>query len=367
MAALLFKPGIDHIKPHMVEDEKESSRPVGIALNSNESAIGASPHAIAAARSAVSGIERYLEDSQNILSDEIARRYDLKPEKIAIGIGSDDLLSRLARVYLDSGREMIRSRNGYLKAPNYAWANNAIPVSAEDANLTPSVDAILDCITPKTAMIYLANPENPAGTHLSGREIRKLHASLRGDILLVLDCAYDEYVDDPEYESPHLLVEEAANVVMTRTFSKIYGLAGARVGWMYAPEHTVSLVNRIGLTFPLSAPSTAAALAALQDTRHTQYVYSLNQRLRAEFTESIRNLGLKVYPSQTNFVLIEFPDPEYNARDAALALRASGISVRRFISSAYRECIRITLGFEHELKAAEGVIEKFLNGKSGPL
>ena len=365
MAILQSKPGIDNIKPHMVGDEKGNFRPVCIALNSNESAIGASPHAIVAARAAVSGIERYLEQSQDILSAAIASRYQLKPGKIAVGNGSDDLLSRLARVYLDSGREMIRSQNGYLKAPNYAWANNAVPVSAEDIDLTPSVDAILSCVTPKTAMIYLANPENPAGTHLSGSEIRRLHANIRGDILLVLDCAYDEYTDDPEYESPHLLVEEATNIVMTRTFSKIYGLAGARIGWMYAPENIVDLVSRIGLTFPLSAPSVAAAITALQDIQYTEYVYCLNKRLRTEFSQSMRTFGLKVYPSQTNFVLVKFLDPEYNARDAARALRTAGISVRRFVAGAYRDCVRITLGLEPELKACEGVIEKFLDGNPG--
>lgn len=361
MATLQSKSGIDNIKPHMVGDQKGKFRPVCIALNSNENAIGASPHAIVAAHAAVIGIERYLEQPQDILSVAIANCYELKSGKIAIGNGSDDLLSRLARVYLDSGREMIRSRNGYLKAPNYAWANNAVPVSAEDTDLTPSVDAILSCVTPKTAMIYLANPENPAGTHLSGSEIRRLHANIRDDILLVLDCAYDEYTDNPEYESPHLLVEEATNVVMTRTFSKIYGLAGARIGWMYAPENIVDMVSRIGLTFPLATPSVAAAIAALQDTRHTEYVYRLNKRLRTEFSQSMRTFGLKVYPSQTNFVLVKFPDPEYSACNATQALRTAGISVRRFVADAYRDCVRITLGLEPELKACEGVIKKFLD------
>ena len=158
----------------------------------------------------------------------------------------------------------------------------------------------------------------------------------------------------------HRVVEEADNVVMCRTFSKIFGLAGARVGWMYAPHDVLDAVRRIGLTFPLSAPAVAAAMAALSDRAHTERVFAENKRLRDWMSEALTGLGLRVTPSQANFVLVTFPDPAFPASEAAAALRRQGIAVRRFASPAYADCVRITLGFEHELRAALGEIAIYL-------
>jgi histidinol-phosphate aminotransferase len=169
-------------------------------------------------------------------------------------------------------------------------------------------------------MVYLANPDNPAGTYLGGAEIRRLHAGLPDHVLLVLDCAYEEYVDAPDYEPGHKLVEAAENVVMTRTFSKIFGLD------------------------------------------HVQHVYAINKRLRNDLSRSLSALGLKVYPSQTNFLLMEFPDPDRSAEAAWVSLRRKGIEARRFAAAAYRDCLRITLGLESEVMAAEQAIEAFLQG-----
>ena len=213
-------------------------------------------------------------------------------------------MSRLARIFLHPNTEMIRSANGYLKTPNYAFANHAEPISAPDDEFTASTDSILACVTERTRMVYLANPDNPAGTYLSGSEIRRLHAGLPEKVILVLDCAYQEYVDAADYEPGHILAGETDNVVMTRTFSKIFGLAGARVGWMYGSREIIDMVGRIGLTFPLTSPSIAAALAALEDTAHTRHVFTLTKKLRGSFSQALIALGLKIYPSQTNFVLV---------------------------------------------------------------
>jgi len=344
----------------MLADGAGNYPPVSIALNSNESAFGPSQFAIQAARASVSNIQRYLENPTALLAPAIAQQHGLRQQQIAIGNGSDDLLARLARVYLEPGTELVRSCNGYLKTPNYAYANNADAISAADDNFTPSIDAILQCISERTRMVYLANPENPAGTYLPGDEIRRLHKALPENILLVLDCAYEEYVDADDYESGLVLAGEADNVVTTRTFSKIYGLAGARVGWMYGCSEIIDMVTRIGLTFPVASSSVAAALGALEDQVHLQQVFETNRRLRESFSVAMRKLGLKVYPSQTNFVLLEFPGEGRGAADCADFLRRRGISVRRFASAAYDDCIRVGIGFENDMKSTENTIASFL-------
>ncbi len=360
MTGLRPKSGIQHIKPHMLQNDGSDLPPPRILLNSNESAFGPSPTAIEAARAATAGLSRYLENPGSLLAPALAQAHSLDASRIAIGNGSDDLLARLARVYLEQGSEMIRSRNGYLKTPNYAHANNATPISVDDVEFTTSVDAILAAVSEQTRMVYIANPENPAGTYLSDSEIRRLHAALPDHVLLVLDCAYADYVDAEDYEPGHRLATEASNVVVTHTFSKIYGLAGARVGWLYADPEIIDMVSRIGLTFPVATPSVAAAMAALGDRQHLHRVYETNRRLRASFSDSMRELGLRVYPSQTNFVLLEFEDQNRSAASCAEFLSRRGISVRRFASPAYADCIRVTIGFESEMKQAQTAIAEFL-------
>jgi histidinol-phosphate aminotransferase len=361
MSQLRPKSGIHQIKAHMLSNDSSDYPPTRIALNSNESAFGPGQAAIEAATAASVNLHRYLENPVSLLAPALARRHEVEADRIVIGNGSDDLLARLARVYLESGNEMIRSCNGYLKTPNYAHANNATPVAVADLEFTTSVDAILAAVTENTRMVYVANPENPAGTYLSGAEIRRLHQALPGNVVLVLDCAYEEYVDAADYEAGHLLVQEADNVVVTRTFSKIYGLAGARVGWMYASREIVDMVSRIGLTFPVASVSVAAALAALEDEAHIKHVYEINRRLRTSFSENMRKLGLKVYPSQTNFVLLEFEPGDHCAAACADYLNRRGIAVRRFAAPAYENCIRVTIGFEVDMQRAESEISTFLS------
>ncbi|WP_424830310.1 pyridoxal phosphate-dependent aminotransferase [Ruegeria sp.] len=362
MAVTRAKVGIDRIKPHMVGGATDEVPPASVLLNSNESVFGPSPNAIAAARAAVSGIERYLENPDQVLAPAIAAHFGLDGSRITTGQGSDDLLARLARAYLGPGTELIRSANGYLKVPNYAHANDADVVSVADDGFVPSVDRMIAALTDCTRIVYLANPENPAGTYLSGAEVRRLHAALPDNVLLVIDAAYEEYVDAEDYEPAHKLVDEADNVVMCRTFSKIFGLAGARVGWIYGPEDVIDSVRRIALTFPVASPSAAAALAALEDRSHTQFVFDANRKGREWLTSELGALGLSVVPSQANFLLVHMPDPEKSAAAADMALRQKGIAVRRFASPAYQDYIRISIGHRHELKAARDGIASFLNG-----
>ena len=363
MPVMHAKAGIDLIRPHMVGSADDSPLPVSIFLNSNESAYGPSPNAVAAARAATAGVARYLENPDRILAPAIAARFGLAEDRITIGQGSDDLLARLARAYLSPGTELVRSANGYLKVPNYAHANDAAVVSVPDDDFKPSVDRMAAAITERTRIVYITNPENPAGSCLTGAEVRRLHAAVPENVLLVIDSAYEEYVDATDYEPAHRLVDEAANVVMCRTFSKIFGLAGARVGWAYGPHDVIDVLRRLSLTFPVAAPSAAAAVAALEDRAHTQYVFDANVAGRRWLGSKLEALGLEVVPSQANFLLVKFPNPDLTAAAACDALRAGGIAVRRFGSPAYRDFIRITIGLPDELAACVAAVASFLDRK----
>lgn len=361
MPAPTPRQGTTRIKAHMLGGVPSGQRPPAIRLNSNESAYGASPHALAAARAAVSGIERYIESPEVFMRPAIAAATGLDPDRIAIGHGSDDLISRVARAYLSPGDALMRSANGYLKVPNYAHAADADVISVTDDGLVPSVDRMIAALTARTRIVYLANPENPAGTYVTGRDVRRLHAALPDQTLLVLDCAYEDYVDAADYEPGRALAAEFSNVVATHTFSKVYGLAGARVGWIYGDPEVVDVVRRVGVTFPLTTPSAAAVLAALEDRAHVAMVREENRAQRRILSDRLTDLGLAPVPSQTNFVLVRFDDPKASAEAAAEFLRSCGILVRRFAAPAYADYLRITIGFPHENAACIEAIAAFLD------
>ncbi len=363
MVVARAKAGIGRIRPHMIGGQVEGVAPASVLLNSNESVFGPSPAARDAARAAVAGFERYPENPDSVLAPAIAGHFGLNAARITTGQGSDDLLARMARAYLGPDTELVRSANGYLKVPNYAYANDAEVISVPDGSFKPSVDAMIGAITERTRIVYLANPENPAGTYLNGAEVRRLHAAIPDSALLVIDCAYEEYVDAEDYEPAHKLVENAGNVVMCRTFSKIFGLAGARVGWLYGPDDVIDSVRRIALTFPVASPSVAAAITAIEDREYTKFVYEVNRKGRNWLTSELEALGLRVIPSQANFILVHFPDATRSAEACDRALRQRGIAIRRFASPAFMDYIRITIGHSHEIKASRDAIETFLKGE----
>lgn len=356
------KPGIDNIKPHMVTTF-EYSTPVTTALDSNESALGASQSAIEAAQAASVSMHRYHGTTVSLLSSEIAKAFDLDASRITIGPGSDELLARIARAYLHPGSELIRSTNGYLKVPNYAYASDGIPINAPDREFTSDIESILSCLSEQTRLVYLANPDNPSGTYIGTGQLRSLLDRLPSSVLLVLDCAYEEFVDVEDYEPTTNLVHEYNNVVVTRTFSKIYGLAGARVGWMYANAEIIDCINRIGLTFPIAVSSIAACRAALQDQQHFDRVRAFNNGQRSKLEKSLQALNLKTYPSQTNFVLTEFDQKNspITAAECAHYLRERGVAIRRFASPAFDNCIRITIGQPMEQQRALDLIREAIN------
>lgn len=359
MAAVEPRPGILNIREHMINAPATAAGPA-IGIASNESAFGASPRAYDAAAAAVRDFSRYPEGGPEQLAAAIGRAWSLDPGRIACGNGSDDLLARLARAFLSPGDELICSVNGYQKFPNYAHANDATPIRVDDDDFTADVDAILAAVTPRTRIVMIANPDNPTGSLLSASEVRRLHAGLPGNVVLVLDSAYSEFVASPDFEMPDRLVEEFDNIVMTRTFSKVYGLAGARVGWIYGPPTVVDAVKRVGITYPLSGASLAAARAAVEDEAHMRHVVDETIRLRTAFSDRLAAMGLEVYPSETNFVLVRFPDPSRGAVAADRFLLSKGIMARRFGAPSFAEFVRFTIGLEDEMNATAGALEEFL-------
>ena len=338
------RPGVLDFAGHMVELPSVGGVACSTLLASNECALGPSPLAVEAAHAAMAEGHLYPETEHDDLAAAIAARFELDQARVACGAGSDGLLARLARAYLRPGDELIYPARGYQKFPKYALMESARPVPVADRDLLADVDAILQAVSPRTRIVMLANPDNPSGRHLSGGEVRRRHAGLPDHVLLVLDSAYAEYAGADDYEPPLRLIERTANVAMTRTFSKIFGLAGARLGWLYAPPAVVDAVRRVGATYPIANASAAAGLAALKDEAHFRAVHTHTDEWRDWLAGELTALGLHVYPSQTNFVLARFDRPGSSAEAAYEALAARGIVPRRFTSPDFRNHLRITLG-----------------------
>ena len=342
----------------------KSKAPAGVKLHklsSNETPLGPSPRAIEAFRAAGAGLELYPDGSAEKLRAAIAARYGLDAGRILCGAGSDELLSLLAYGYLNPGDEAIYSEYGFLVYRIATLAAGATPVVAKEKDHTADVDAILASVTPKTRMIFLANPNNPTGTYLPFDEVKRLHAGLRGDILLVLDAAYAEYVRRNDYASGLELVATSQNVVMTRTFSKIHGLANLRIGWLYGPPAIVDVLNRIRGPFNMNGPAIAAGVAAMEDTAHEDKAVAHNNLWLEKMTTALESLGLGVTPSVGNFVLVHFPaEAGRRAAEADAYLTERGIILRRMDAYGMPGALRLTIGNEEANRAVVAALAGFL-------
>ena len=356
------KPGILDIAPYIGGRAEAAGAAEPIKLSSNETPLGPSPAAIAAFREAGARLEYYPEGSARVLREAIAREYGLDAARIVCGNGSDELLTLLAHAYLRPGDEVLFSEHAFLVYKIATLSNSAVPVIAPETNLTVDVDAMLAKVTPRTKLVYLANPNNPTGSYLPHDEVRRLHAGLRADILLVIDAAYAEYVSRNDYEAGIELVANNANVVMTRTFSKVHGLAGLRVGWAYCPAEVVDVLTRIRGPFNVSTPAQLAATAALGDKAHMERSVAHNAQWRAWLTEKIRALGLRVDDSVGNFVLIHFASPQQAAAADAF-LSARGLILRGVNAYGLPHCLRLTVGTEDANRKVADALADFVARK----
>ncbi|MET0431856.1 MAG: histidinol-phosphate transaminase [Hyphomicrobium sp.] len=361
--APIARPGILDIAAYV---PGESKVPGGIApakLSSNETPLGPSPAAHAAFKAAAGELERYPDGQATLLRNAIARRYGLDAARIVCGSGSDELLGLLARGYLGPGDEAIYTAHGFLVYRIAILTNGATPVVVPERDLKTDVDAILAAVTPKTRMVFIANPNNPTGTYIPIEEVRRLRAGLRGDILLVLDAAYSEYVSRNDYEAGIELVATTSNTVMTRTFSKIYGLAALRIGWAYCPPEVADVLNRIRGPFNLSAPAIAAGAAAIEDIAHMERAKRHNDEWLPWVESELRKLGLAVTSSVANFVLMHFPEGgSKTASGADEFLKSQGVIVRKVGAYGFPNALRMTIGSENDNKRALDALARYLKG-----
>ena len=333
-------------------------------LSSNETPLGPSPAAVEAYRSATGVLDLYPDGGHHVLREAIAHRYGLDPSRIVCGNGSDDILHLLSLAYVGPGDEGIITTHGFLVFPIAIRAAGGTPVVAAEKNLTADVDAILGKLTPRTKIVYLANPNNPTGTYLPFEEIKRLHAGLPAHVVLVLDGAYSEYVRRNDYSAGLELAATCENVVMTRTFSKIHGLAGLRIGWAYAPAEICGALNRIRAPFNVNGAALRAGAAAIADAAHVEHSAAHNEQWLDWLTREITGLGLQVTPSVANFILIRFPQtPGLTAKDADEFLVRRGLIVRAVGAYGLPDCLRMTVGTEEANRLVVAALADFLAGK----
>lgn len=332
-------------------------------LSSNETPLGASAKAIDAFRQVAGNLELYPDGGSTLLRDAIGSVHGIHPDRILCGAGSDEILSLLAYTYLDNGDEAIYCEHGFLVYPIAINAAGATPVVVKEKNCTADVDAIFAAVTDKTRMVFLANPNNPTGTYLPFSEIRRLHKGLPAHVVLVLDAAYAEYVTVDDYQAGIELVGGAENVVMTRTFSKIYGLANLRIGWCFAPEAIIDAMNRIRGPFNVGGASQAAGIAAIKDQDFVKKAVAHNNEWLPRVTDALTELGLTVTPSVGNFILIHFPDTAgKSAVEADQYLLERGCVLRLVGNYGFPNALRMTIGSQEACEAVIANLAAFLKG-----
>lgn len=344
MTAPRPNPGILGINPYKGGESAVAGVTDVRKLSSNESPLGPSPKAAAAFAALAPDLHRYPDGAVDALREAIAKHHGLPAENIVCSNGSDEMIALLCQAYCGPGDEVLYSRHGFLMYPIAAKARGATPVVADERDFTTDVDALLAKVTPKTKIVFLANPNNPTGTYISNAELRRLRDGLPAGVLLVVDAAYAEYVSRNDYSSGVELVAGRDDTVMTRTFSKIYGLAALRLGWAYAPAAIVDVLNRVRGPFNVNAAAQAAGVAALQDVAWIDKARSHNDIELPRLTAGLNRLGLGVVPSVGNFLLIRFPKGVEQANAADLHLRRQGLILRGMAGYGLADCLRLTIG-----------------------
>ena len=358
---LVPQPGILEIAPYVPGSHSLEGHNRVRVLSANENPLGPGQAAKDAFVATAAELERYPDGSVHRLRDAIAKAEGLEADQIVCGAGSDELLTLLGQAYAGVGDEVVYSAHGFTMYPIIARSIGARPVAAPEADLTADVGALLAAVTPRTKILYLANPNNPTGTYLPMAKVRELRAGLPESVLLVLDAAYVEYVTADDFGDPADLVRETGNTVMCRTFSKIHGLASIRLGWCYAPPAVADVLNRIRGPFNVNVPAQAAGEAAIADQAHKARSVAHNNEWLPWLSEKVRALGLHVPPSQGNFILVQFPQaPGADAASAIAHLNSRGIIPRQMGGYGLPDCVRITIGLEDDNQAVVEALSEFM-------
>ncbi|MDH3668798.1 MAG: histidinol-phosphate transaminase [Paracoccaceae bacterium] len=353
------RPGVLEIAPYVGGESTVAGANRVIKLSSNENPFGPSPKARAAYEAMAGGLALYPDGGHTALRQAIAGVHGLEADRIACGSGSDELIALLCKAYAGDGDEVLYSRHGFLMYRLSALAAGATPVAAPERDLTADVDALIAAMTERTRLVFLANPNNPTGTMISDAEIARLTDALPPAALLVLDAAYAEYVRGEGRDGGAALVRARDNVVMLRTFSKIHGLAALRLGWAYAPDHVIDVLNRIRGPFNVTAPALAAGEAAIRDVEYADHCAVTNEVWRDWLAKELRASGFAVTDSQGNFVLT---GTDGQAAEVDAHLKARGIIARRVDGYGLPGYLRISIGDEAACRAVADAFQTFRAG-----
>ena len=335
-----------------------------IKLSSNEGAFGPPPAAQAAYAKIAAEIHRYPDGGSLALRRALGTRFGLDPERLICGTGSDELIGLLCHVYGGPGTDILMSMHGFTMYQIAGTFAGSRVLKVPERNLTTDVDAMLEAVTPETRIVFIAHPNNPTGSLLPQGEVERLRAGLRPDILLVLDSAYAEYVEAADYDAGQALVDAGENTIMLRTFSKVFGLGGMRVGWGYAPAAVIDALNRVRGVFNVNLAAQAAAVAALEEPGWVEKSRAHNTEWRAKLAASLEAAGIKVWPSEGNFFLADFATAAAaTAADAFLKTR--GVIVRGMAAYDLPHCLRITVGTAEECTLVADALATFMKSKHG--
>ncbi len=352
------KPGILDIAPYVGGKSRIEGVAEPMKLSSNENMLGAGQKAREAFEAAVRNIHIYPDGRATKLRQAVADHHGLEPERLIFGNGSDEVFALLNQTYLTPGDNIVTGQYGFLAYRISARANQAEVKLAPEPDFKAMPEALLAEVDERTRLVYVSSPSNPTGSYNTAEEIRRLREGLRPDILLVIDEAYAEYVTEPDWETSLPLARDSENIVVTRTFSKIHGLGGLRIGFGYAPLKVAEAVDRIRLPFNVSVPGIEAAVAALGDEAHQKASRELIHTWRPRLTQAIRGFGFDVLPSAGNFVLVRFRDADQCTR-ANDYLNSKGIIVRPVGGYGLPEALRITVGTEDQNRAVIDALSEF--------
>lgn len=355
------KPGILDIVAYKPGKASAEGVENPVKLSANENALGSSPAAKAAFIAAAESLNVYPDSRATVLRAAVAANFGLEPERLVFGDGTDEILHLINQVFLEPGDNMVMGQYGFGAYAIGARASQGEVREAPEPNYKISVEAILERVDERTRLVFITQPANPTGTFLTGDELRALHAALPRRVVLVIDEAYAEFADDPRFESGLDLAQGEANVIVTRTFSKLHGLAALRVGWAYCPAPIADALDRIRAPFNTSIAAQHAAVAALADIEFQVKSHQHVAQWRAWLTQQLGGLGLEIVPSQANFLLVGFPKtPGRTAAEAEVFLAKRGLIVRGVANYGLPDHLRITIGLEEHMRATADALRDFL-------